>query len=61
MKPKWILEKYTFEDNFDNIVSILKSKEIEYTILEDTPFDEQKEYTTYPSGDCVICYTSINF
>jgi len=54
MKPKWILEKYTFEDNFDNIVSILKSKKIEYTILEYTPFDEQKEYTTYPDNDCVI-------
>lgn len=63
MKPKWVLEKHTFEDNFDDLVTKLQEKSIEYKILDYVPFEggKYKYKEIYPENSCVICYSSINF
>ena len=61
IKPKWILEKRSFEENSERLISLLRERNTEHEIIEYIPFSFEFDFKKiYPEKACVICYTSIN-
>lgn len=57
MNPKWIVDKYIFQDNLPR--EAFENLGIEYTEMEYIPFLEKYE-PPYSYDDCVITYGTIN-
>lgn len=61
MKPKWLLEKDTFEENLQEIQNAIVSQGMEYDIVDYIPFEGMKFDNKYDPNveDCIISYGSL--
>lgn len=64
MNVKWLIEDDVFEDNQDELISSLKTHNIDFHILKYVPFDDDlvnRCSQIYKPDDCVVFRGSINF
>lgn len=57
---KWLLEKDTFAEGYEELIAAIKGQGHQYKIVNYTPMDESEVYDAYGPDDCVLCYGSLN-
>lgn len=61
MKPKWLIEDVSLEDNFDDMIKAITSQGMEYKMISESwdKYRKQDFLDLYESKDCVIYHGSL--